>query len=160
MEGNRSRADVDLINKGTMEPVTEKQNLRTEAVDVDTVRSLDDRHLNQQLGVRRRRKLKKCTQGNGVSRKKFDVARRSEIRRAVLKGNMHKGPGSQSSAKWNSAKKDAPGVQHWNRQPSSKNVATTDEGEGCWQNHHEADRNEGQRCGTLDVLESPSTAQA
>jgi hypothetical protein len=65
--------NIELINKGEMDTVTKQQELRTEVVKVDTVRSLEGRHLHQQLDVRRHRKLKKQTQGNGVSCKKLEV---------------------------------------------------------------------------------------
>jgi hypothetical protein len=67
---------------------------------VDTVRSLDDRHLNQQLDIRRRRK--KRAQGNDVSLKKLNAGRRRVIRRAVPavhKGNMRKKPGNEITAR-------------------------------------------------------------
>jgi hypothetical protein len=48
--------------------VTERQELHSEVVNLDSERSsLDDRQLNQQIGVRCHRKFKKRTQGNGVS---------------------------------------------------------------------------------------------
>jgi hypothetical protein len=59
--------NVELINKGATEAVEERQELHTEVVNVDTVRSLDDKRLDQQIKVRRHRKVKKRTQGNVVS---------------------------------------------------------------------------------------------
>jgi hypothetical protein len=52
----------ELINQGATEAVTEQQELCTEVVNMDTVRLLVDRHWDQQLVVRRLRKLKKWTQ--------------------------------------------------------------------------------------------------
>jgi hypothetical protein len=86
----------------------EQQEHRTEVVNVDTVRSLDDLHLNQQIGVRRLRKLKKWTQGNGMFQKKLDADCRRVICHAVTavrKGNMHKRPGRESSASGTPQKK-------------------------------------------------------
>jgi hypothetical protein len=78
------------------------QELRTEVVIVDTIRSLDDRHLDQQLDVRHRHKLKKRTQGNGVSHKKLVAVHSRVIRHAVpavSKRNMRKRPGSENTAR-------------------------------------------------------------
>jgi hypothetical protein len=55
--------------------VAERQELHSQVVNVDSEKSLDDRQLNQQIGVRRRRKFKKRTQGNGVSRKELIAVR-------------------------------------------------------------------------------------
>jgi hypothetical protein len=71
--------NTELINNGEMEAITEQQELHTEVVNMVTVRSLDDRHLNQQLDILRRRKLKKHTQGNGVSQKKLTAVHRRVI---------------------------------------------------------------------------------
>jgi hypothetical protein len=71
--------NVELINKGAMEAVTEQQKLCTEVVNVVTVRSLDDRNVNQQLDVLRHHKLKKRTQGNGVSQKESITVLREVI---------------------------------------------------------------------------------
>jgi hypothetical protein len=83
------------------EKIWKQQELSTEVVNVDTVRSLVDRHWDQQFDVCRLRKLKKRTQGSSVSCEKLIAVQRREIRRAVPavhKGNMCKRPGSKSSA--------------------------------------------------------------
>jgi hypothetical protein len=59
--------NVELISKGATEAVAERQQLHIEVANGDTVMSLDDQCLDQQINVRRRRKLKKWTQGNGAS---------------------------------------------------------------------------------------------
>jgi hypothetical protein len=82
--------------------VAERQELHSEVVNVDSERSLDDRQLNQQTGVRRRRKFKKRTQGNGASRNELIAIRTRVIRRAlpaVRKGRRRKRPGSESTAR-------------------------------------------------------------
>jgi hypothetical protein len=63
--------NVGLINTGSTEAVAEQQELCTEEVNVDSVRSLDDQCLDQQTGLRRHRKFKKRTQRNGVSSKEL-----------------------------------------------------------------------------------------
>jgi hypothetical protein len=81
--------------------VAELQELHSEVVNVASERSLDDRQLNQQLGVLSRRKFKKRTQGNGVSRKGLIAVHTRVIRRAVpvvRKGNIRKRTGSESTA--------------------------------------------------------------
>jgi hypothetical protein len=81
--------------------VAERQELHSKVVNEGSERSLDDRQLNQQIGVRRRRKFKKRTQGNGVSRKELIAFHTRVIRRAVpavRKGNMRKRPGSENTA--------------------------------------------------------------
>jgi hypothetical protein len=94
--------NVDIINKGATEAVAERQELHMEVANVDTVRSLDDRCLDQQINVRRRRNLKKRTQGNRVSRKE-PIAVHTRVTRhavpAVSKGNKRKRPRSDSSAR-------------------------------------------------------------
>jgi hypothetical protein len=92
---------VELINKGATEPVAERQDLSSELVNVDSVRSLDDQSLDQQIGIRHRSKLKKAIQGNGVSRKELIAVHTRVIRcavPAVRKGNIRKRPGSESTA--------------------------------------------------------------
>jgi hypothetical protein len=59
--------NVEFINTGATEAVAERQELHTEIVSVDAVRSLDDRRLDQQINVRLHHTLKKRTQGNVVS---------------------------------------------------------------------------------------------
>jgi hypothetical protein len=84
------------------EAVAERQELHPEEVDVDSERSLDDRQLNPQIGVRRQQKLKEWIRGSGVSRKEQIAVHTRAIRRAVLagrKGNMRKGTGSVSTAR-------------------------------------------------------------
>jgi hypothetical protein len=81
---------VELINKGATETVTKQQELRTEVLNADSVRPLDDRRLGQHKDVRRRHKFQKWTQGNGVSRKEKIAVHTRVIRRAVpvvRKGN-------------------------------------------------------------------------
>jgi hypothetical protein len=56
----------ELINKGATEAVAERQELHIEVANVDTVWSLGDRCLDQQINVRRHHNLKKLTQGIGV----------------------------------------------------------------------------------------------
>jgi hypothetical protein len=93
--------NVELINTAT-EAVAERQELRSEVVHVDSARSLEDPQLNQQIGVRRLRKLKKRTQRNGESSKKLIAVHTRIIRRAapaVRKGNMRKRPDSESTAR-------------------------------------------------------------
>jgi hypothetical protein len=78
------------------------QEFHSEVVNVDTVRSLENRCLDQKINVRHRQKLKKRTQGNGVSCKELITVHTRVICRAVpavWKGNMRKGPGSESSAR-------------------------------------------------------------
>jgi hypothetical protein len=76
--------NIELINKGATEAVAERQELHIEVVNVGTVRSLVERCLNQQTDVRCRRKFKKRTQGNGVSRKERIAVHTRVIRCAVL----------------------------------------------------------------------------
>jgi hypothetical protein len=78
--------NVELINKGATETVTERQELCTEVVNVDTVRLLDDRCLDQQINVRRRQNLKKHTQGKGVPRKKL-IAVHTRVIRLLAKSS-------------------------------------------------------------------------
>jgi hypothetical protein len=63
--------NVELITNGTTEAVAERQELHNEVANVDSVRLLDDRCSDQQINIRRLRKLKKRTQGNCVSSKKL-----------------------------------------------------------------------------------------
>jgi hypothetical protein len=75
--------NVERINTGATETVAERQELHMEVVDVDSVRSLQDQSLDQQINVLRRRKLSKRTQGNGVSSKEHIAVHTRVIRRAV-----------------------------------------------------------------------------
>jgi hypothetical protein len=84
--------------------VAERQYLHSEVLNVDSVRSLDGRQVNQQIGVRCRWKFKKRTQGNGVSSKELIAVNSRAIGRAVpavRKGNMRmrKRLGSESTAR-------------------------------------------------------------
>jgi hypothetical protein len=101
-DNQRIEKNVELINTGATEIVAERQTLHSEVFNVDSVRSLDDRKLNQQINVRRRRKLKKRTQGNGVSSKKLTPVHTRVIRPAVpdvRKGNKRKRPVNESTAR-------------------------------------------------------------
>jgi hypothetical protein len=94
--------NVELINTGATEAAAERQELHSEVANVDSVRSLDDLQLNQQVGVRHCRKLKKRTQGNGMSRKELIAIHRRVIRGAVpavRKGKILMRPGSESTAR-------------------------------------------------------------
>jgi hypothetical protein len=85
--------NVELINTGATEAVAERQELLSEVDNVDAVRSFNDRCLDQQINVRRCRKLRKRTEGIGVSRKEL-IAVHTRVTRlavpAVHKGNMRK----------------------------------------------------------------------
>jgi hypothetical protein len=100
-DNQMTEKNVELINAEATEAVAERQELGSELVNVDSVRSLDDRCLDQQPNVRRCRKLKKQTQGNGVSRKELIVHTRVIQRAvpAVRKVNMRNRPGSGSTAR-------------------------------------------------------------
>jgi hypothetical protein len=66
-------------------------------LNVDTVRSFEDPHMDQHLVVRSRRQWKKRTQGKGGgSRKMMAATRRLMILRAV---HIRKGPGRDSVAR-------------------------------------------------------------
>jgi hypothetical protein len=81
--------NVELINIGATEIVAERQELLSEVVNVDSVRSLDDRCWYQQMDVRRCRNLK----GNGVPSKELIAGHTRVIRRAVpalRKGKIRK----------------------------------------------------------------------
>jgi hypothetical protein len=85
--------------------------------------------MDQQIGVRHRRKLKKRTQRNGVSSKKLIAVHIRVIRHAVpavCKGNMLKRPGSESTARrMPQSKKHL--KFNMGRQPSSEKTNTTEE---------------------------------
>jgi hypothetical protein len=53
--------NVEFIGQEATTAVAEQQKLRTEVVNVDTIRSLNNRHVDQQIDVRRFRKLKNRT---------------------------------------------------------------------------------------------------
>jgi hypothetical protein len=94
--------NVELIKQVATEEVTERPELHSEIVYVDSVRSLDDRQLNQQIDVQRHRKFKKRTQGIGVSSEKLIAVHSRVIQRAVpavRKGNMRKRSGSENTAR-------------------------------------------------------------
>jgi hypothetical protein len=77
--------------------VAERQQLRTVVLNVNSIRSLDDLHTDQQIDVLLRRKLKKRTQGNVESSKELIAVHTTVIRWAVPA--VRKGPGSQSSTR-------------------------------------------------------------
>jgi hypothetical protein len=74
---------VERINKVANETVAQRQELHSEVVNVDSVGSLDDRCLDQQINVRRSRKLRKRTQDIGVSCKELIAVHTRVIGRAV-----------------------------------------------------------------------------
>jgi hypothetical protein len=77
------------------EAAAEQQKLRNEGMKVDTVGSLENRHMDQHLTVRRRRRRKKRTQGNEWVRQKLAATRKRMIYRAVpavRKGRIRKKP--------------------------------------------------------------------
>jgi hypothetical protein len=96
------KKNVELINQVATEAVTERQETHAEVLNVDSVRSLNARCLNQQIKIQHHRKLKKRTQGNGESSKKLIAVHTRIIQRAVpavRKGNMRKMPGNESTAR-------------------------------------------------------------
>jgi hypothetical protein len=95
-DNQRIEKNVELINTRTKEAPSERQELSTKVLNVD------DRQLDQQIGVCRHSKLKKRTQRNVESSKKL-IAVHTRVTRHVLpavrKGNMRKRPDSENAAR-------------------------------------------------------------
>jgi hypothetical protein len=93
--------DLEENSKAT-EAVVKWQELRNEQMNVDNIGSLEDRHDDRHLVVRRRRRVKKPTQGNGGVWQKLAAARKRMIRSAVpevRKGHSRKGPAKDNVAR-------------------------------------------------------------
>jgi hypothetical protein len=162
--------NVEQINTGATEAVAERQELHSEVVNVDSVKSLDDQCLDQHINVRRRRKLKERTQENGVSRKELIAAHTRAICHAVpavRKVNMLKRAGSESTARRMPHLEFNMGRDH---RVERERVATADTREDISPNYQKANSDEGNatswffhwttRCRRLDVLEGSANAQA
>jgi hypothetical protein len=68
---------------GVTEAVLGRQEIRMGTADVDAVGSLEDRHMDQRLNIRRRRQPRKWVQESVGFRQKLAAARMRKICRAV-----------------------------------------------------------------------------
>jgi hypothetical protein len=90
------------IYPGKTEAAVERQKLRENEINVDSIGSSEDRSGYRRLVVRRRRGAKKRTQDSVGSLQKLSAVRKRVIRHtvpAVCKGQMRKGPGKDRTTK-------------------------------------------------------------